>query len=272
MYQYNTDECVICHEDFSHANKVKVSPKGIATILEFSNGFGDLELAASLSTRLAIIFVHGDCRKRFTNKRRFDHLTARTSASVDEDDIEGKNLRTASSSFNFKEHCFFCCKLVDFRKDRFNSRYVLTDATTKTVLNVCFERNDTWACNVLSRLEYCGRDLFASDAVYHKICHTYFTTGTLMPESISINTSSRPSNETMAKVFEEVCDEMEESAEQLFTIAEFHQEMECLAGSDHVYSKTSIKQKLEERYQNMFSLLRYVDGKMSSVLRIWHQP
>ena len=76
----------------------------------------------------------------------------------------------------------------------------------------------------------------------------------------------------MARVFEEVCDEMEESAEQLFTFAELQHEMECLAGSDHVYSKTSIKQKLEERYQNMFSLLRYVDGKMSCVLRIWHQP
>ena len=52
----------------------------------------------------------------------------------------------------------------------------------------------------------------------------------------------------MARVFEEVCDEMEESAEQLFTIAELQYDMECLARSDHVYSKISIKQKLEERY------------------------
>ena len=54
----------------------------------------------------------------------------------------------------------------------------------------------------------------------------------------------------MTRVFEEVCDETEESAEQLFTIAELQHEMECLAGSDHVYSKTSIKQKLDERYGN----------------------
>ena len=74
MYQYNTDKCVICHKDFSQANKVKVSPKDITTILEFSNGFGDLELAAFLSTRPAVIFVHGDCRKRFTNKRRLTNL------------------------------------------------------------------------------------------------------------------------------------------------------------------------------------------------------
>ena len=74
-----------------------------------------------------------------------------------------------------------------------------------------------------------------------------------MPESISINTSGRPSNETMARILEEVCDKMEESAEQLFTIAELQHEMECLAGSDHVYSKTFIKHKLEERYENMFS-------------------
>ena len=91
--------------------------------------------------------------------------------------------------------------------------------------------------NVLGRLEYCGRDLFASDAVYHKIFHTYFTTGRLMPGRISINTSGQPSNEKMARVFEKVCDEMEESAEQLFTIAELQHEMECLAGSDHGYSK-----------------------------------
>ena len=87
MYQYITDECFICHKDFSQANKVKVSPKGIATVLEFSTGFGDLELAAFLSTRPAVIFVHGDFRKRFTNNRRFDQLTSRTSASVDEADV-----------------------------------------------------------------------------------------------------------------------------------------------------------------------------------------
>ena len=117
MYQYKTDECVICHKDFSQAKKVKVSSKDIATILEFSNSFDNLEFAAFLSTRPAVIFVHGDCRKRFTNKRRFDHLTSKASASVDEDDVEGKKLCSASSGFNFKEHCFFCCKLVDFRQD-----------------------------------------------------------------------------------------------------------------------------------------------------------
>ena len=62
-----------------------------------------------------------------------------------------------------------------------------------------------------------------------------------MPESISINTSGQSSNETMVRVFDEVCDEIEESVEQLFTIAELQHEMECLAGSDHVYSKKSIK-------------------------------
>ena len=105
--------------------------------------------------RPAVIFVHGDCGKRFMNKKRFDQLTSRTSAFVDEDDVEGKKLRSASSGFNFKE-LFFFCKLVDVRKDRFNSRHVSTDATMKTVLNVCFERNDTWDCNVLGPLEYCG--------------------------------------------------------------------------------------------------------------------
>ena len=55
-----------------------------------------------------------------------------------------------------------------------------------------------------------------------------------MPASISINTSGRPSNETTARVYEEVCDEMEESAEQLFTIAELQHEIKCLAGSDQV--------------------------------------
>ena len=71
---------------------------------------------------------------------------------------------------------------------------MLTDQTTKTVLNAYFEKNDTRACNVLGWLEYCGWDLFASDAVYHKICHTYLTTGRLKPGSISINTLGRPSN------------------------------------------------------------------------------
>ena len=101
MYQYSTDECVICHKDFSRANKVKVSPKDIATILEFTNGFSDLELAAFLSTSPAVIFVHGDCRKHFTNKRRFDQLTSRTSSSVDEDDVEGKKTSLGIQWFQF---------------------------------------------------------------------------------------------------------------------------------------------------------------------------
>ena len=67
-----------------------------------------------------------------------------------------------------------------------------------------------------------------------------------MPGSISINTSGRPSHETMARVFEKVCDEMKESAELLFTIAALQHEIECLAESDHVYYKTSIKQKLKK--------------------------
>ena len=62
-----------------------------------------------------------------------------------------------------------------------------------------------------------------------------------MTGSISINTSGRPSNGIMARIFEEVCDEMEEYAEQLLTVSELQHEMECLAGSDHVYSKTSIR-------------------------------
>ena len=93
-----------------------------------------------------------------------------------------------------------------------------------------------------------------------------------MPGSISINTSGQPSNETTARVFEEVCDEMEESAERLFTIAELQHEMEYLVGNGNVYSKISINTNLKKDMGNMFSLLMYVNGKMSSVLRILHQP
>ena len=81
-----------------------------------------------------------------------------------------KTLRSSSSTFNWKEMCFFCCISVTSGEA---GRKVQTLEIQENVADQCRKRNDDWGLEVLGRLESCS-DLPAEEAIYHTTCHTRF--------------------------------------------------------------------------------------------------
>jgi hypothetical protein len=87
--------------------------------------------------------------------------------------------------------------------------------------HTCEKRNDEWAQEVRSRLEYCSNDLVAADATYHKLCDTRFNkclakeAGTVKP--------GRPIKEAANEAFNLVCKKLEKSYESgMYTISQLH--------------------------------------------------
>ena len=49
-------------------------------------------------------------------------------------------------------------------------------------MQVCTERNDTWAHTIRGRIEF-AQDLHAADAIYHHMCSINFRTGKQVPST-----------------------------------------------------------------------------------------
>ncbi len=97
---------------------------------------------------------------------------------------------------------------------------------------------DEWAAEVETRLNGC-LDLPAADAVYHKLCHTYFMLNRNCPSSscISDRKRGRKPDVAMLEYFEMLCLWLENEAEQeLYTLKELALEMAEFADGEDNYS------------------------------------
>jgi len=98
-------------------------------------------------------YIYMDRRTRPEKKQPIDRRTA------------SKILRSSSSSFNRKQHCFFCAKLCDYDENK--TRHVMEVLEMyDEVLDMCVIRDDAMGVDVKSRLMTCN-DLVAEEAVYH---------------------------------------------------------------------------------------------------------
>ena len=115
------------------------------------------------------------------------------------------------------------------------------------IFEVCAERQDLWAVEVKSRLEFII-DLPAADAMYHHNCYTNFIRGR-QPPCQSISESGRYDDSVKLNLFTEMCEWFESCNDQLCSLVELREWMIKKSGNeDMVYTVQSIKRKLIERY------------------------
>lgn len=252
--EFDSNVCAICHIelDLTHGGGtwVTLSGKGLQTLLHFSELKGDSALQSFLAGNPQLVNVHVDCRKNYTNKRRYEQERKKIAESKDITVPPAKQLRSAVGTFNWKTDCFFCGEpvVIDTRHpDRCDGSYARCIETHGTLVAKCQERNDQWAMTVLSRLNMCN-DLVHPDSVYHRSCMRRFTTlrSDIPCESVELG---RKKDESKMKSFEKLCEWLED-ADDLFTLSELHEKLQEIAGHGvEVYCRQSLEDKLMEKYE-----------------------
>lgn len=271
--------CVICRRSLSSSNDdwCNVSPRGLATIIEFSQLRGDTELANYLLAKPEVVSVHNECRRNYTNKRRYEQ-EQRSSASYDETEPVVKGLRSSGTEFAWKLSCFFCSSPVvidDRHPDRTDGSVVQTLEIRDNMIRVCELRTDEWGLLVRGRLNSCN-DLVAEEARYHRVCMQNFckirppprSTNSIYDEACASGgdvASGRRQDDYKMTYFNKVCEFLELNADRLYSISELHDVMQDIAGVRvEVYSQKWFQHLLFDRYKDHL-VLANLAGKCNVV-------
>ena len=102
-------------------------------------------------------------RRAYTNSKAISEFTkAQPNCSPT------RNIRSQTSSFQFRDHYLLCSQPAKYSSNkRGNDVFpVRTSDFQATFMQVCTERNDTWAHTIRGRIEF-AQDLHAADAIYH---------------------------------------------------------------------------------------------------------
>ena len=160
-------------EDMTNLSSVR--SKGLASLIEYSGQRKNdklLDYLKSCQQNQINMVVHKECRRNFTNARRSEVPSVSTFVS----ECEANVLRSSTATFQWKENCVFCDEKViaDLRHpDRNRVFHIRTLPFKENILKVCESRNDHWAMSVQRRILSCI-DLVASEAIYHRDCHSRF--------------------------------------------------------------------------------------------------
>jgi hypothetical protein len=199
-----------------------------------------------LKTKPSLILVHENCRKNFTNKRRYEQYCEKQKVGpeVCEEGPSRKSLHSSLSAFNWNSDCFICNEYCDFVNNKITVRRVETLEIRDHILDVCMNRDDELAMSVKSRLLMCA-DLPAVEAVYHKSCHTSFLSCSMFDKR------GRPMDIVKSQLFDKLCMLLEMSGD-LMTVDELTKqtcELEQVELERDVYCKQYIKNLLVEKYE-----------------------
>ena len=240
------DKCIICKNDTDET--VSVLGRGMATLVADCQLIGRVDILNVLEDKKDSQFViHGSCRRRLAyEKRRF--LNTEACCSGVAKSTARRLTRSITGGFCFENMCFLCGKATSDSKD---VRKVLSgEGFDKKMKDVIHERNyDTWALQVKGRMESVS-DLFAADAVYHRYCHSRFSSK--LPHTPHKLKRGRPHQEDAMNVFEKLCDKLERECEnEMYTLSQLHDLMFDMSENKSdltVYSKVYLKELLQKRY------------------------
>lgn len=171
------EHCVICCQGFKTESSIKVSQKGLMTLISYSEKRGKTDLCNYLTKCMKTtperkVLVHTKCRRDFTDAKR----VIRKDPSPGPSKPPTKKLQSDSLPFNWKDDCMLCGRSasIDSRHpERSQVCPVRTLPIRMTLLEQCVKRSDTWAFEVQGRLKDCI-DLVAVEAVYHTNCLSRF--------------------------------------------------------------------------------------------------
>ena len=253
MSEINEKMCVICWVDLEteclSEPTFTVTERGLETLKKFSELRNDVQLSEYLHQEHTIVTVHEGCRKDYTNKKSYEQLKRRAEES--ESKIQTKVLRSASISFDWKQHCFLCSKSAvgpTGKPLQDEASAVETIELRDNILEICNQRKDEWGTAVQARLQMCI-DLPAAEAVYHRSCLRVFIKMKPSPKSDFQSSSGRPVDPHMSMAFNKLCEWLEVADEELYTLDELQDRMREMGGSDVVYSTKQLKRKLKDKYK-----------------------
>ena len=257
------NHCILCCKTFEDDQyKVKITQKGLDTLINHAELRQDTEkhyILTKKDLQSEKVFLHKNCRKVFTDPRKY--LPEQSAYS----DVVKHQLRSTQLDFEWKKQCFFCCEYIvkDSRNPtRTAVRSVETLPFRENLLQTCNERHDDWSKEVCIRLNACI-DLVAAEALYHKSCHSRFLLNkTRSNENVKASVG-RPQNQDKSDVFLELCNWIDAEVE-LYTLSELHTKMTTLSKGKEVYSLKSMKQKLQEYYQD-FIFFAEIKGRKNIV-------
>ena len=252
--------CLICEVNFDagveKGKRVKATSKGVTSLKQYSALRNDERLVQFLASNPVNVYYHSECHKGYTNQRLFEQQK-RQSAVEAETVVPQKSLRSSSTGFLWKEHCFLCASPVTFDTRYSGSKdtqFVRMLHVRDSIMNMCERRSDDWSQKILGRLQSCNC-LVAEEAVYHKQCYCNFMTGRRNPKDPNYpDQNTRPVFDQKMTAFDTLCVWLESSSD-LHSISELHEVMTELAGhGDEVYSEKHMQRLLLERYKGQIVL------------------
>ncbi|CAG2255285.1 unnamed protein product [Mytilus edulis] len=165
--------CVICNEPLENGQVlITIREKGAKTINEVSSKHRHQNVFV-----VAGQILHQECRKKYTNAKEIQKIGKE---NTDNDRFD--RLTRSSQYFDFREHCLFCGQSAQMSDRKYGIEVypVRTFEFQQKIDAICKDRKDSWAADVLAKLEY-AQDLPAADAIYHQKCSVNFRTGKNIP-------------------------------------------------------------------------------------------
>ena len=237
--------CSICSlPGDDNRNLVHVTEKGIETLLKSCNKKKDKSVRDNIEAALESVYVHADCRKAYTDPRKFKKRMTDVA-------VKSKRIKLSSLNFDYKSSCFYCSKPIYLRSsthaysNRKPYRSVATLETKQQVLDKCSQRSDEWADEVRTHVLNCI-DLVAAEAIYHVDCAARFFSG--KPKSLVCG-SGWSEDCDKAVFFSQTCEWLESNMD-LIKLNEAYEYMVNLAGKNEVYTSKRFKQKLKDKYKD----------------------
>ena len=189
------------------------------------------------------MFVHESCRKRFTDKRKLPT------------NKQERDTRKSTSSFNWKQNCFFCsepCILDVKNPSRRDWHFASTLTIRENVLLDCKSRlecdpNDDWGLQVQKRTLDCI-DFVAVEGRYHTTCRLRFQNqGSSTDEPKAKKKRGRRVNSKQMESFEKACKWLEDEA-TIHSMPEFKRKVQEFSGDDEAYDSRYLKKLLKDSY------------------------
>ena len=230
-------------EDTDPHHRTQLTAKGIYTVKTYSELRYDFELRDHLLQNPNVVNVHFDCRRNYTNKRRYEQSCANSSAA--DHAPPKKQLRDPQNKFDWEIHCFFCGDIHPPGGNREDPVSVRTLEMKETILLESQNRTDSWTLEVRGRLNMCN-DLVAAEAIYHKYCRSKFYN--LISHTAGVD-KGRPEDPQMYQRFVEMCEWLEAADDDVYTLYDLQDKLSELSNNDeNVYSIVHLKRKLQEHY------------------------
>ena len=244
----------------------KLTEKGYATINRV-NKLLKLDVPDILYTESCSFYVHKVCRIKHTSIKNVKAAEKRLS---DPAAPTTKSLRSQTSLFDFKTHCFFCCTKIDQEaaqkyKHRPNLQfsYVMTLHFKDNILSQCIQRQDEWSAAVKSRIVPI-HDLPDEEAIYHHLCAANVRSGKNIPAEYSLDEEcpqkkmkmGRPKCLSKLEAFQIATEYLELHDDETITMAELHEVMRTKSGldEDQLYPIAQLKQELDAHYGQKVSI------------------